>query len=364
MIFNWMLLLVPASLVLAYLVHAPPLVVFVAAILGIVPLAEWIRRATEQMAQALGPAIGGLLNVTFGNMAELLLAVFILLEGNASVVKAQITGSIIGNGLLGLGLAIVVGSWGRERQKFNRASAGQLSSLLILSVVALMVPALFDYTERDIFRSGDAGRLDDKLSLGVSVVLILVYVANLVYTLVTHRDVFRSGHREEEADAEPAEAMADPWPMWKSLAVLVVGTALTAWESELVSGALTPSASALGLSTFFLGITVLAVIGNAAEYVAAVYFARKDRMTLVMSITVGSSIQVALLIAPLLVILSHLIGRPMNLVFTNPLELIAIASVAFTVNSIAQDGETTWFEGVLLLAVYAVFVLAFLFVVR
>lgn len=362
-IFNWMLLLVPASLVLAYLVHPPPLVLFVAAVLGIVPLAEWIRRATEQMAEALGPAIGGLLNVTFGNMAELLLAVFILLEGHASVVKAQITGSIIGNGLLGLGLAIVVGSWGRERQKFNRASAGQLSSLLILSVVALMVPALFDYTERDIFRSADAGRLDNKLSLGVSVVLIIVYVANLVYTLVTHRDVFRSGHREEEAGAEPAEAMAESWPMWKSLAVLVVGTALTAWEAELVSGALTPSASALGLSTFFLGITVLAVIGNAAEYVAAVYFARKDRMTLVMSITVGSSIQVALLVAPLLVILSHFIGRPMNLVFTNPLELIAIASVAFTVNSIAQDGETTWFEGVLLLAVYAVFVLAFLFVV-
>ncbi len=129
MIFNWMLLVVPASLVLAYLVHAPPLVVFGAAVLGIVPLAEWIRRATEQMANVLGPAIGGLLNVTFGNMAELLLAVFMLLQGNTAVVKGQITGSIIGNGLLGLGLAIVVGSWGRERQTFNRAKAGQLSSL-------------------------------------------------------------------------------------------------------------------------------------------------------------------------------------------------------------------------------------------
>lgn len=358
-----MLLLVPASLVLAYLVHAPPLVVFAAAILGIVPLAEWIRRATEQMAEALGPAIGGLLNVTFGNMAELLLAIFMLLEGNTAVVKGQITGSIIGNGLLGLGLAIVVGSWGRDRQKFNRASAGQLSSLLIISVVGLMVPALFDYTERDIFRSADAAVLDDKLSLGVSVVLIFVYLANVVYTLVTHRDVFRSACHEEDAEAERAQPGIAPWPMWKSLAVLVVGTALTAWESELVSGALTPSATALGLSTFFLGVIVLAVIGNAAEYAAAIYFARKDRMTLVMGVTVGSSIQVALLVAPLLVILSHILGHPMNLVFTNPLELIAIASVAFTVNAIAQDGETTWFEGVLLLAVYALFVLAFLFVV-
>lgn len=394
MIFNWMLLVVPTSLVLAYLVHAPPLVVFGAAILGIVPLAEWIRRATEQMAHALGPAIGGLLNVTFGNMAELLLAVFMLLEGNTAVVKGQITGSIIGNGLLGLGLAIVVGSWGRERQKFNRASAGQLSSLLILSVVALMVPALFNYTERDIVRSASAGQLDEKLSLGVSVVLILVYVANLVYTLITHRDVFRSAHSPEDGGAghsgtnghdakhsdaahgdakqanasrakqpvAPDEDTASAWPIWKSLGVLLVGTALTAWEAEIVSGALTPAAGALGLSTFFLGVIVLAVIGNAAEYAAAIYFARKDRMTLVMGVTVGSSVQVALLVAPVLVLLSYFLGRPMNLVFTNPLELIAIASVAFSVNAIAQDGETTWFEGVLLLAVYALFVLAFLFV--
>ncbi|MGI8508204.1 MAG: calcium/proton exchanger [Gemmatimonadaceae bacterium] len=383
MIFNWMLLVVPASLVLAYLVHAPPLVVFGAAVLGIVPLAEWIRRATEQMANVLGPAIGGLLNVTFGNMAELLLAVFMLLQGNTAVVKGQITGSIIGNGLLGLGLAIVVGSWGRERQKFNRAKAGQLSSLLILSVIALMVPALFNYTERDIVRSASAGRLDEKLSLGVSVVLILVYVANLVYTLITHRDVFRSAHTDEDGSSSQAEtnghavrrsdaarkaAVApDPgaaaaWPMWKSLGVLLVGTALTAWESEIVSGALTPAAGALGLSTFFMGVIVLAVIGNAAEYAAAIYFARKDRMTLVMGVTVGSSVQVALLVAPVLVLLSYFLGRPMNLVFTNPLELIAIASVAFSVNAIAQDGETTWFEGVLLLAVYALFVLAFLFV--
>lgn len=382
MIFNWMLLVVPASLVLAYLVHAPPLVVFGAAVLGIVPLAEWIRRATEQMAHVLGPAIGGLLNVTFGNMAELLLAVFMLLEGNTAVVKGQITGSIIGNGLLGLGLAIVIGSWGRERQKFNRASAGQLSSLLILSVIALMVPALFNYTERDIVRSASAGRLDEKLSLGVSVVLILVYVANLVYTLITHRDVFRSAHSHEDSTAghsgtsghdakhtdagrgavAPGKGTAVAWPMWKSLGVLLVGTALTAWESEIVSGALTPAAGALGLSTFFVGVIVLAVVGNAAEYAAAIYFARKDRMTLVMGVTVGSSVQVALLVTPVLVLLSHFLGRPMNLVFTNPLELIAIASVAFSVNAIAQDGETTWFEGVLLLAVYALFVLAFLFV--
>ena len=365
MLFRWFLLAVPLSLALHYVAHAPPLAVFVGGVVAIVPLAEWIRRGTEQMARTLGSAIGGLLNVTFGNMAELLLAVFVLLDGHVDVVKGQITGSIIGNGLLGLGLAIVVGSWGRDRQTFNRASAGRLSSLLILCVVALLLPALFQLTERAAIGSAQSTQLDEKLSLGVSVVLLIVYAANLVYTLVTHRDAFapveEEGGERPEGDAD-AEGEA-PWPMWRALAVLAGATAFVAWEAELVAGALAASATALGVTTFFLGVIVLAVIGNAAEYVAAVYFARRDRMTLVMAITVGSTIQIALLVAPLLVLLSYFLGKPMNLVFANPLELIAIASVAFSVNAIAQDGESTWFEGVLLLAVYALFVLAFYFVV-
>lgn len=366
MIFAILLLFIPVSLGLEYLVHVSPLWVFATATLAIVPLAEWIRRATEQMAERIGPAAGGLLNVSFGNAAELILALFVLHSGHQSVVKAQITGSIIGNGLLGLGLAIIVGSIGRDRQTFKRENAGRLSSLLILSVIAILVPALFNYTERGIFASTDAARLDELLSLGVSVVLILVYAANLMYTLVTHRDVFG---REDESDGGAARdgshdsaKQGQSWALWKSLAVLVGGTALTALEAELVSGALESTASQLGLTTFFLGVIVLAVIGNAAEYVAAVYFARQDRMGLVMGITVGSSIQVALLIAPVLVIVSFFMGTPMDLVFTNPLELIAVAGVAFAVNSIAQDGETTWFEGVLLLAVYAVLGIAFFFV--
>ncbi len=353
MIFTWLLLLIPLSLGLHYFAHLGPLWTFATAILAIVPLAEWIRRGTEQLAHRAGPAIGGLLNVTFGNTAELILALFVLMSGKADVVKAQITGSIIGNSLLGLGLAIVVGSWGRERQTFKRERAGLLSSLLILAMIALLLPALFDYTERGLRAPADATRLDERLSLGVSVVLILVYVANLVYTLFTHRDVFAFARGENETPREQA------WPIWQSIGVLVIGTAFTAWEAELVSGALENSAEALGLSTFFLGVIVLAIVGNAAEYVAAIYFARKDQMGLVMSITVGSTIQVALLLAPLLVIVSHFLGTPMNLVFSNPLELIAIAGVTFAVNAIAEDGETTWFEGVLLLAVYVVLGMAF-----
>jgi len=362
MIFLWLLLLVPVSLALRYFVPAPPLVVFLFAILAIVPLAEWIRRATEELAHRLGSTLGGLLNVTFGNMAELILAIFVLLDGKIDVVKAQITGSIIGNGLLGLGLAIVAGTWGRAKQTFNRESAGRLSSLLILAVIALSVPALFDYTERHMVAAPAAAALDEKLSLGVAIILIAVYVANLVYSLVTHRDIFESASEDAEAAEAAGLTHAERWPVWQAIAVLVAGTVFTAWESEIVADRLDSAAGTLGLSTFFLGVILLAVIGNAAEYVAAVYFARQNRMTLVMGITLGSSIQVALLVAPLLVLISYATGHPMNLVFANPLELIAVAAVAFTVNAIALDGETTWFEGVLLLAVYAVLMLAFFFV--
>jgi Ca2+:H+ antiporter len=345
---------VPISLGLGYLVHAPAHWVFLTAALAIVPLAEWIRRATEQMARLAGPAVGGLLNVSFGNLAELIIGLFVLSQGNEIVVKGQITGSIIGNSLLGLGLAVLVGSWGREKQTFERARAGQLSSLLILAVVALLLPALFDYTER---ASGapNVGPLDEDLSLGVSLVLILVYVANLVYTLVTHRDVFASDSGHD--NRPPAE-----WSPWLALAVLVGATAVIALEAELVSGALEATAESLGISTFFLGVTVLAVVGNAAEYVSAVYFARRGEMDLAVGITVGSTIQVALLVAPLLVIVSYFMSRPMNLVFANPIELFAIPGVAFIVNAIAQDGETTWFEGLLLIAVYVLLALAFFFV--
>ncbi len=302
---NWLLIFVPISLVLGYSLNVGPLWVFATAILGIVPLAEWIRRGTEQIAITAGSAIGGLLNVTFGNMAELLLGLFVLMAGHPQVVKAQITGAIIGNGLLGLGLAIVAGSVGRDRQRFNREHAGLLSSLLILSTIALLVPALFNYTERGVFASPDVNNLDEKLSLSVSIVLIVLYGANLLYTLVTNRDVFateedgRSGSKpvpdpkpEPSAQANhhvnrKAQSTETPWSVWLSLAVLVGGTALIAAESELVSGVLEETATQLGLSTFFLGIVVLAVVGNAAEYLSAIYFARQDRMGLVLGITLG-----------------------------------------------------------------------------
>jgi Ca2+:H+ antiporter len=347
-----MLALVPVSLLLKYVLPVAPVWVFITAVLAIAPLADWVRRATEQLARRAGPAVGGLLNVTFGNMPELVLALFVLAAGQADVVKGQITGSIIGNSLLGLGLAVVVGTWGCARATFPRENAGLLSSLLILVVIALLVPAMFDYTERGLYHDPDPNQLDEYLSVGVSVVLILVYAANMIYTFWTHRDVFA-----EAKEHEPAS-----WSLGWSLSVLGLATVGTAVESELVSGALEGTAGSLGLTPFFLGVVVLAVVGNAAEYVAAVAFARGGSLGLSLAITVGSTIQVALLVAPLLVLLSYPLAHPMNLVFANPLELIAIAAVAFVVNAIAHDGQATWFEGVLLLAVYVILALAFYFV--
>jgi Ca2+:H+ antiporter len=226
----------------------------------------------------------------------------------------------------------------------------------VLSTIGLTLPALFDYSIGDRAESGRLIR-DEHLSLAVSVVLILVYVANLVYTLVTHRGVF--AYAEDDAHDTERHVL---WPAWKALAVLATATMVTALEAEQISGALESTATQLGLSEFFLGIILLAVIGNAAEYVSAMYFARQNQMGLAVSITVGSTIQISLLVAPVLVIVSALMGTPMNLVFTSPLELVAIGAVVFAVSAIAQDGETTWFEGVLLLAIYVLFGLAFYFV--
>ena len=354
MIRGLLLLFVPLSLTLAHGVHVPTFWVFFTGILAIAPLADYVREATEHLSQRVGGAIGGLLNVTFGNTPELIIALFVLRTGAVEVVKAQVVGSIIGNSLLGLGLAIVAGTWGREKQVFKKERASLLSSMLILCVIALVLPALFDHAVRHSGAATDVLRKDGQLSLCVAGVLIFIYAANLAYTLFTHRDIFAITDTGEES-AAPA------WPLAASLGVLLGATVLTAVEAELVSDALAGTAESLLLSPVFLGIIVLAVIGNAAEYVSAVYFARQDRMGLVMTITVGSTIQVALLIAPLLVFISHLMGRPMDLVFSNPVEMAAVTAVALAVNAIAQDGETTWFEGVLLLGVYLLFGLAFFF---
>src|SRR5689334_8349707 len=231
MLWRALLVLVPVSLALNLFSSIPRALVFLSALLAIVPLAEWVRRATEQVAARAGSAIGGLLNVSFGNAPELILALFVLTAGHPDVVKAQITGSLIGNSLLGLGLAIIAGSFGRERQHFNRERAGLLSSLLIIVTIDILLPALFDYTERGVTHATNRGVLDERLSLGVAIVLLLVYIGNLIYTLVTHRDIFSASAHGHESDPE-VEA---PWSLTKSVLILAGATVLTALEAEVVS---------------------------------------------------------------------------------------------------------------------------------
>lgn len=358
-----LLLLVPLAPALKYIAGVGGLWIFLAGALAIGVLADWVRRATEHLAEKTNPALGGLLNVSFGSLAEVILAFFVLAAGKLDVVRAQITGSILGTSLLGLGVAIVVGSIGRKQQKFNRDKAGQLSSLLILVVIALLLPAVFDFTGRHLGPGSDPAVTDEHLSLGVSVVLIVLYAANLVYTLVTHRNVFASQEARADGSAGGVKKGSDEsgWSATAALAVLVAATALIALEAHLVSGALEATSSALGLSAVFVGVIVLALVGTAPDLFAAAWFARKGRMGLVFNICVGSAIQVALVVAPLLVIGSWLMGRPMSLVFHNPIALFGIASVAFIVNAISADGETTWFEVVLLIGVYVLFGMAFFF---
>jgi Ca2+:H+ antiporter len=348
-----LLVFIPISLVLRYIIEAPPTWIFLAGAAAIAVLADWIRRATEQLSERAGATIGGLLNVTFGNTAELVLALFVLAKAQAQVVQAQIAGSIIGTTLLFLGISVLVGGIGRARQTFDKANIGLLSTLLFLVVVAILLPAVFDFTERQGAAPGTKiSLIDEHLSLAVSVVLLLLYAANLIYTLVTHRDVF-AGDTPGGGEAR--------WSLAHALTVMAAATVVIAVEAELVSAALEGTSAQFGLSPVFMGVVVLALVGTAADLFAAVAFAREDKMDIVFSMCLGSAIQIALVVAPVLVLTSWFIGHPMNLVFGSPLNLFAIASTAFIVRAIAADGETTWFEGLLLVGVYVLFALAFYF---
>ncbi|MBB3174840.1 Ca2+:H+ antiporter [Endobacter medicaginis] len=352
-----LLLIVPVSLALAWF-QAPPVWVFAAGAVATAVLADRVREATEHLAERVGGALGSLLNVSFGSIAELLLALFVLTGGQAAVVQAQVTGSIIGTGLLGLGMAMLAGGIGREKQLFNRDAIGLLSTMLTVVLIALLLPAVFDATQRAAVARPIVAIADEHLSLGVAVVLIALYLINLVYTLVTHRRVFTAAKDGEETGEG---GTTQGWSVARSLTVLVVVTAVVALEAELVSRSLEQTAELLHLSSMFLGVVVLALVGTAADLFAAIVFARDDRMTMVFNICIGSAIQMAMVVAPILVLVSWLIGTPMNLVFGNPLDLLAIGGTAFVVRAVTADGETTWYEGVLLIGLYALLAMAFFF---
>jgi Ca2+:H+ antiporter len=349
---------IPAAIALE-LAHASPLLVFSAAALGVIPCAAVMGEATEAIAAKSGPGIGGLLNVTFGNAPELIIAFFALLEGLQEVVKASIVGSIIGNVLLVMGAAMVVGGWSRDKQTFSRTAASAQSGMLTLALAALIFPALFQLIHGGSLPGVGDEHVDfgsdlEKLSLGVALVLLLSYAAGLWFSLRTHRAVFNPFGGEEEEDAHR-------WPVKRAAIYLALSAVAVGVMSEILVGSISEASEDIGLSEFFVGVFIVAIVGNAAEHWVAVLVAAKDKMDLAVNIAIGSSAQIALFVAPVLVLLSFVVGPdPMALVF-NGYELGALLFAVLIANLVTQDGESNWFEGVQLLSLYAVLGLVFYF---
>ena len=359
---GWPYLLAPfiPLAILLELLHAGATPIFFAAALGVIPTAALMGRSTEELSARSGPGIGGFLNVTFGNFPELIIALFALAEGLQEVVKASIVGSILGNILLVMGAAMLVGGLRRERQHFDRTAANVQSGMLLLAAVALVMPAIFELvagaglprpTDRALDFPGDL----ERLSVGVSLVLLVTYAAGLVFSLRTHRDLFNPSH-------DAADHGGEPWSVGRAVTMLAIAGVAVGVMSEILVGSITEASENLGLSPFFVGIIVVAIVGNAAEHWVAIYFALRDKMDLSVNIAIGSSAQIALFAAPVLVLLSFLVGPfPMALVF-NGFEVGAIFLAAIMADMVTRDGESTWFEGLQLLAVYAVLGLTFYFV--
>jgi Ca2+:H+ antiporter len=313
-----------------------------------------------------GPGIGGLLNVTFGNAPELIIALFALGAGLHEVVKASIVGSIMGNALLVLGASAFVGGLRRERQHFDATAAVTQSAMLLLATVALVMPAVFELVEGIGLPSPDEERINydstvENLSYAVAFVLIGTYVAGLIFSLKTHRDLFNPVAHSDD-DPNPIEhGDAEPWSVRKSVVMLAIAGLAVGLMSEILVGSITEASESVGLSEFFIGVIVVAIVGNAAEHWVAVLVAWKDKMDLAVNIAIGSAAQIALFVAPVLVLCSLVIGpHPMALVF-NGFELAGVLLAIFIAAHVTNEGETTWFEGLQLLAVYAVLGLAFFF---
>ena len=365
------LVFIPITLVLEYVVHASPTTLFLTSAVAIVPLAGLMGKSTEMLAEHVGAGLGGLLNATFGNAAELIIAIFALKAGLHELVKASLTGSIIGNILLVFGLGALLGGLKFRRQVYNRTAARLGATLLLLSAVGLIIPSLLHFTRggagaasgeaSGAAAAGDAATVSGSLSLEIAVVLIVCYVLSLVFAFTTHADLYRgaSHHGDHGEGGEGGHAAGAAWSKGKSFAVLLTAAAFVGWMSEILVGGAEDAAHALGMNEVFVGVIVVALVGNAAEHSTAVLVALRNKMDLSLQIAVGSSLQIALFIAPLLVFLSYAIGpAPMDLVFT-PLEVAAVAISVIVVGQISGDGETHWMEGVLLLGVYVLLGLAF-----
>ena len=351
---------IPIAVALRF-ADAEAALVFFASALGVIPTAALMGRATEELAARSGPGIGGLLNVTFVNAPELIIALFALGEGLHEVVKASLVGSILGNILLVMGAAMTVGGLRRDRQRFDATAAQAQSLMLLLASVALIMPAIFELviggslpqpTDRNDRFPTDL----ETMSALVACVLLAGYIAGLFFSLKTHRALFNPPHGEDD------HVGAEPWTVRRSVTALALAGVAVGVMSEILVGSIEEASHGIGISPFFVSIIVVAIVGNAAEHWVAVYFAWKDKMDLSINIAIGSSAQIALFVAPALVLCSFFLGPfPMPLVF-NGLELGAIMLAILIANFVTHEGESTWFEGVQLLSVYFVLGIVFFFV--
>ena len=367
-------LAIPLAFLVHYLGHGKswePTATFLLAALGVVPLAHLMGDATEQLTEKTGPTWGGLLNATFGNAAELIIAIIGLSKGLNDIVKASLTGSIIGNLLLVSGGAMVVGGWKREKQIFNRSSAETNAGLLAIAAAAMMLPAVFHFS----FRLTDARLIEHEhaVSIGTSIILLAVYALGMLFTLKTHAHIFTRPPCESPEDSGGYGGTHEAWSVRRSVLTLVAASIGVALVAELLVGSAESMAHKLGWNYIFVGVILLAIIGNAAEHSTALLLARRNDMETAMTITYQSSLQIALFVTPLLILLSAFmvstgIGMShgaervaMDLIFS-PMEVIAVfLSVAILI-LLGLNGETNWFEGALLLALYAILAIAFFYI--
>ncbi|WP_298911339.1 calcium/proton exchanger [uncultured Nostoc sp.] len=349
-----LLLFIPVSLA-AHFLEWGELIVFITAGLAILPLAAWMGTATEEIAVVVGPSLGGLLNATFGNATELIIALIALNAGLIDVVKASITGSIISNLLLVMGFSMLLGGLRYKEQTFQPIVARVNAASMNLAVIAILMPTAMNYTSQGINQ-----QTLQNLSIAVAVVLILVYALTLLFSMKTHSYLYDVGLAEAEAEAEEISISHAKPNMALWVGVLLVCTLLVAIESEMLVDSLEVATSQLGLTALFTGVILVPIVGNAAEHATAVTVAMKDKMDLSLSVAVGSSMQIALFVAPVLVIAGRILGKPMDLDF-KPFELVAVVVSVLIANTISSDGRSNWLEGTLLLAAYTVLGFAFYF---
>jgi len=357
-IIHLLLIFIPVAAVLKYAIHADAVWIFFASALAVIPLAGILCKATERLADELGQGLGGFLNATFGNAPELIISVMALREGLFDVVKASLTGAIIGNILLVFGTGALVGGCRHPVLYFNRSAATTSTTMLALSAIGMLLPATFNYVVRDVTPA-----LVGQLSLYISVVLLLTYILNLVFALKTHRHLYAGiadtsspvalvvEKAEEDSVAEEKDWLGKSGT-WTAVTVLAASAFFIAWMSEILVGSVEGAAARMGMNQVFIGVIFVAVIGNAAEHSTAIVMAMKNKMDIAVNITVGSSIQIALFVAPVLIILSYFIAPvPMDLRFST-LEVIAVIISVAVMSLTSHDGDINWLEGVQLLAVY------------